>query len=175
MKRKQDYADIVFLLLILSASFLVSYLFAYKMMGSPWTDLGIHVSNANGFFDGTVSNAYPGFYLAYGLFSRILGFADVHAAATAMGFFSVLTGIAVYSISGYLLEKDTPKTTRCWIVLFMNFFGPLYLGGGTYYIGQGSFNTWHNPTNSSVKFVALICFFLFVYAYQMKSDDTVVV
>lgn len=90
-----------------------------------------------------------------------------------MGMFSVFTGIAAYVISGCVLGWDKPERVRCLIVLFISFFGPLYLGGENYYLGQGSFNAWHNPTNSGVKFFALVCFFLFVYAYQMKDGDTV--
>ena len=163
------------LVLVLCLSFVVSYLFAYKMTHNAWTDLGIHVSVAENHLDGVETSSYPGFYLVYGFFTRICGMPQAHGAACAMGFFSVLTGLAVYVISGYLLGSDGTVGIKSLIVLFMNFFGPLYLGGGKYYLGQGSFNTWHNPTNSSVKFLALLCFFLFVYIYDMHADKRVVV
>ena len=162
------------LVLVLCLSFVVSYLFSYKMTQNAWTDLGIHVSVAENHLDGVETSSYPGFYLVYGFFTRICGMPQAHGAACAMGFFSVLTGLAVYVISGYLLGSDGTVGIKSLIVLFMNFFGPLYLGGGKYYLGQGSFNTWHNPTNSSVKFLALLCFFLFVYIYDMHTDERVV-
>lgn len=164
-----------YLVIVLCLSFVVSYLFAYKMTQNAWTDLGIHVSVAENHLDGVETSSYPGFYLVYGFFTRVCGMPQAHGAACAMGIFSLLTGLAVYMISGYLLGPDGTVGMKSLIVLFMNFFGPLYLGGGKYYLGQGSFNTWHNPTNSSVKFLALLCFFLFVYIYDMNTDERVVI
>ena len=175
MQKKISGLERLYLPVVLLLSFLASYLLAYAMANKSWTDIAIHMEMANAFLDGRDPNAYPGFYLVFGLFSRICGIPEAHAAAAALGLFSVFTGIAAYIISGCVLGWNKPERVRCLIVLFISFFGPLYLGGENYYLGQGSFNAWHNPTNSGVKFFALVCFFLFVYAYQMKEGDTVAV
>jgi len=160
-------------LFVLLLSFAISYLFAYKMTFYNWTDIAIHMNMADAFLDGIESNAYPGFYLVYGFLTRICDMPQAHGAACAMGIFSVLTGVSIYVISGCFIGRKDTQVTRILIVLFMSFFGPLYFGGSSYYVGQGSFNTWHNPTNSGVKFFALACFYLFLYVYQMGKDDKV--
>ena len=173
MQKITKWSEKLYLPVVLILSFAASYMLANIMVQIPWTDLGMHTERANLFLDGMLKNSYPGYYLVLGFFSRICGVPQVHAVAVTMGLFYVATGLAVYVIAGFVLGKDASEKTKCLIVLFMNFFGPLYLGGGGYYTGAGSFNAWHNPTNTSVKFWALCSFFIFVYAYQMKSSDTV--
>lgn len=168
LKRERLYLPAVLLCV-----FAASYLLAYEMTQKSWTDLAVHMEIANAFLDGVEKNANPGFYLVFGFLSRACGMPQAHAASSAMGMFFVMTAIAVYAITGCVLGWKTPERTRCLIVLFISFFGPLYLGGESYYLGAGSFNAWHNPTNSGVKFFALACFFLFVYAYQMEKTDEV--
>lgn len=173
MQKKHFSLERLYLPVVLLLAFLVSYIFTCGMMQQSWTDLAIHVDSADAFLDGVEAHAYPGFYWVYGFFSRICGIPRIHGAAAAMGLFSVLTGLAVYMISGYVLGWDKPEKTRCLIVLFISFFGPLYLGGESYYLGPGSFNAWHNPTNAGVKCFTLACVFLFINAYSMKDGDTV--
>lgn len=168
------YLNLGILVLVLFSAFSTSYVFGLKMMQVEG-DLFVHSMLANAYLNGTFQSSYPGYYLTFGFFSRILGLPDIHAAASSMGLFSVLTGIVVYILSGCYLGREDFGTERVLLVLFMSFFGPLNLGGNHYYVGQGSFNTWHNPTNSSVKFLALICFYLFVYIYEINNNDHVAV
>ena len=171
MRKKVLSCERLYLPAALLCVFAVSYLLAYAMTQKSWTDLAVHMEIANAFLDGTERNANPGFYLVFGFLTRVCGIPQTHGAACAMGMFFVMTAAAVYVITGCVLGRNTPERTKCLIVLFISFFGPLYLGGESYYLGAGSFNAWHNPTNSGVKFFALVCFFLFVYVYQMKDTD----
>jgi len=157
---------------ILLITFFTTYVFICRMMAYD-TDVSAHTVYANEFLDGAIKNSYPGYYLIFGFLSRVCGMPQIYAAASAVGLFSVMTGIAVYVISGCVLGWNGSERIRCLIVLFMLYFGPLYLGGDSYYLGPGSFNSWHNPTNSGVKFLALICFYLFMYVFHMEEHQTV--
>lgn len=174
LSKRNRYFNLGLILLVLLSAFCTSYVFGCKMM-QVQGDLFVHSMWANEFLNGTYQCSNPGYYLTFGFFSRILGMPDVYAAASSMGLFSVLTGIVIYILSGYYSGWEDLGIGRALLVLFMSFFGPLNLGGNHYYVGQGSFNTWHNPTNSSVKFLALICFYLFVYIYDMNNNDYIVV
>lgn len=171
MQNRKFGLERLYLPLVLLSAFVCAYMLAYLMAQKSWTDIAVHMEIANAFLDGVEKNANPGFYLVFGFLTRVCGIPQTHGAGCAMGLYAVMTGLAVYVIAGYVLGWKTPERTRCLIVLFMSFFGPLYLGGESYYLGPGSFNAWHNPTNGGVKFFALVCFFLFVYLYQMQEKD----
>lgn len=50
-------------------------------------------------------------------------------------------------------------------MVFALLMGPLYVpkfSGQYYYLGQGTGNTWHNPTQFAVKGIAIVCFVLIV-------------
>lgn len=133
-------------------------------------DVALHIRFGNEMWEGTRRIAYPGWYVVHKVLS-LCCFSDRIAAALTNVFFSMLCSIMVFGLSDFLGKVSLNK--KCAIVLFMHFFGPLYFSqfGERYYLGQGTFNTWHSPTNTCVKFAALFVFVAFTKYFHMKETD----
>lgn len=73
-----------------------------------------------------------------------------------------------------LFEKFIDKAGKYifWITCLM-YVGPLYAPwfNKNYYIGQGTGNIWHNPTNICVKLFAIIAFILIVQVLQKEKNE----
>lgn len=65
---------------------------------------------------------------------------------------------------------DTEGRTIFWIVCLM-FVGPLYIPSFNlnYYLGQGTGNIWHNPSNIMVKLFAIIAFGILAKILKKKE------
>ena len=151
------------------------YNISMKFMFSNGGDLNKHIIFAKQLFEGTRKAATPVYYLTWGFFNKFLGISDKFAAAYADAFFAILCAVTIYAIAKIFLKQNLNEWGYCIVVIYMMFFGPLYFNSFSknYYLGQGTFNTWHNPTNNSVKFISLIIFFLFVYVFNLRESKKV--
>jgi hypothetical protein len=84
-----------------------------------------------------------------------------------------LTAIVFKQIAKYYLKGKFEDYSINLVVLVFSFVGPLYLPWikAQYYLGTGSPNVWHNPTNNAVKPFAIAIAFLFIVVYQMDCSQ----
>lgn len=166
--RARSILHVAALVLIIGVSV---FLITMKHTQISGNDVSRHIVFSNEIWAGIRTESYPGWYVVQGLAARLLGIPDNYAAALTDVFFSVLCGLTVFGLCDFLGEVSLNK--KCVIVLFMHFFGPLYFPqfGKRYYLGQGTFNTWHSPTNTCVKFAALFVFVAFTQYFHMKKTD----
>lgn len=70
----------------------------------------------------------------------------------------------------YLSGKNNAFISRL-LAFTIIFAGPWYIPfiNRNYYLGQGILTAWHNPTHITVKFVAVICFYLSASYLDKKS------
>lgn len=152
------------LLVVAAATFAISF----KHTAIPFTDTHIHMNDAVEIVEGRAATSYPGWYIVFGLLYRLFHIPANYSAAIACAFFAVLTGSAIY----FVLSRELGQNifVNSFIVLFMVFYGPLHFKafGDNYYLGQSSFNTWHNPTNPSVKFLAIIIFYFYIHYFHAE-------
>ena len=154
--------------IILLTSFIMGQKMASQVSSS---DLYVHIGFAEQMFDGNYKTATPVFYYVWGFFNKILGVDKSLAGAYAYTFFSCAAALSLYFIVKLFLKERITEAQRCIVVVFMTFFGSLYLPSfsQSYYLGQMSFNAWHNPTNTAVKFACILGFFLFIYSFDMDQ------
>jgi len=159
--------------LTMAVVFLTMFALACIIAQKENNDIVAHTQEANLFFEGSRGASNPGFYLIYGLFSCLLQLPDLTAAAAAMALCALLCALVVYAVTSRIMGEALGTAGKCLVVLFMHFFGPLWFPAfeGAYMIGQGTFNVWHNPTNTAVKFLAVAVFFLFVRSFHMGEDE----
>jgi len=165
---KKKWRDRVVLFLIMVIVGSTMYALSLKQY-TIISDLEEHIQSANDMLAGTVRISYPGWHLMYGFFNRCFGIPENHSAALANTCFSLLCAAAIYWCSNSMGKLE--PAVKCCIVLVMTFVGPIYFPvfGENYYLGQGSFNAWHSPTNNAVKFLAVLVFYLFVYTFHVKD------
>lgn len=161
---------------VLSLVAVTTFFITVKLASAEGGDFPAHIAFANMFFDGqtAITGYEPAFYWVYGLFARVFHIPDIYACAYANTVFSLLCAVSVYAVIGVFSKAS--RTERALATLFMMFFGPLYfagLNGTNYYLGTYSFNTWHNPTNNSVKFIAVLTFYLFIVAFHMDEAEKI--
>ena len=158
--------------IIILASYLVSYKLAFQTTRS---DLHVHIGFAEAFFKGDYKTATPIFYYVWRIFNNFFAIEKGVAGAYTYTFFCALNVVSMYFIIKLFLKDKVGELQRCAIVLFMSFIGPLYVQGFSqrYYLGQWSFNVWHNPTNTAVEFAFIIGLFLFIYSFDMDPNKKI--
>lgn len=175
MKERRKEAGLL-LPAVLSLVAVTTFFITVKLASAEGGDFPAHIAFANMFFDGqtAITGYEPAFYWVYGLFARVFHIPDIYACAYANTVFSLLCAVSVYAVIGVFSKAS--RTERALATLFMMFFGPLYfagLNGTNYYLGTYSFNTWHNPMNNSVKFIAVLTFYLFIVAFHMDEAEKI--
>lgn len=153
------------LLLIGIGTFAVS--FRQTAIGS--TDISIHMSLADAVFHSEYAVSYPGWFFTCGMLSQVFRLPLNIAAALTSSFYNVLCFAVIYLF--LRKELSDSKLLHHAIVLFMAFYGPLYLNIRDIYNSSALFNTWHNPTNTSVKFLTVLCFALVFYSADMQKES----
>ena len=156
--------DVIFCLILL---FFICFSLAFKQSLMPGTDLFIHnheflkLSNIIGF-----KLTYPLYHLLVLMFFKFgktlfpaLMSVDI-ASAIVMGLIEVFVYLLTYKVLNWYGVKRTGliafilcTVTAIWC--------PLY--NINIYLGQGSPNTWHSPTNMIVKPFAILIFFMVAY------------
>lgn len=179
---RTEISEKLFFPSILSIIGIASFILYLELI-SRGSDITTHITWANQYFDGTLTRVYPSlypaFYWLYRVFNSVFHVPDNYAGAYASTVYSLLCAIAIYIVISAVFrnKRYITEKTKSMIVLFMMFFGPVYLpgfNGSRYYLGQGTFNTWHNPTNNSVRFLTVVIFFLYLYRFfYMKEAKAV--
>lgn len=112
------------------------------------------------FFSYYQENTYPLWHVFCSIALQILPFSEGLIVAMVTSVFTMVTYIIVYK----WLKQQCNLNDNVWIISILSFFllilGPLYFPwfNEYYYLGQGTPNTWHNPTNLAVRPFAVISF-----------------
>lgn len=172
MKKITKRAEKLFVYIVLAIIGVATFAVSYRQTGNSSTDISIHMSLAAAVFNGQYAVSYPGWFFFCGMLSQLFRVPLNIAAALTSSFFNVLCFAVMY----WVLQKELGGSR--WIhhavVLFMGFYGPLYLNTKDIYNSSALFNTWHNPTNTSVKFLAVLCFALMTYSIDMQRNAKIV-
>ncbi|PHV70169.1 hypothetical protein CS063_11875 [Sporanaerobium hydrogeniformans] len=173
--KEENFNEKIALPATLSFIAFMVYNLSIKFISSAHGDIFKHIEYAEKMFEGTYKTATPIYYFVWGFFNKVLCIEKNISAAYADVFFSILCAISIYLITRLFLKDSLGEWGRCLVVIFMTFFGPLYFPSfsSNYYLGQGTFNTWHNPTNNSVKFIAISALFLFIYYFNMDENEKI--
>ncbi len=153
----------------------ISYLISQKFTLMDFGDIHSHIAFAKQMFEGTNISANPGFHKVWAIFYRI-GFNENTSCVYAYVLFSILAAISIYFVINLFLKDKVNEFQKCMILIFMTFVGPIYFSSFNrhYYVGVCSFNTWHSPTNTAVKFAFIIAFFIFIYAFDLDENETTI-
>lgn len=171
MKKLSAKTDYLLGFVILFAIGIASFAVAYRQTGLAITDISIHMMSADAIFRGNETTSYPGWFYVCGFLSHVLRLPLGVSAALASSIYNVLCFVVMY----YILRQELGEAnlTNHAIVFIMAFLGPIHFNTRDIYNNTALFNTWHNPTNTSVKFLALLCFFLMVYSVDLQKNARV--
>ncbi len=117
--------------------------------------------------------AYPLWHIATNIFYKVLGFKLLDAAATTTALFNCFAYWCVIWAWDFFVKSSFSSCLKSLWVCCLLLVGPLYAPWFSeyYYLGQGSGNVWHNPTNIAVKGFSILCFVLIIRL--LESDKTV--
>lgn len=112
-----------------------------------------------------VSVPYPIWHIGVKILYSLLGFRLDMAAAIMTAGMNVFAFWAACLVWNYLSTVKVPVSDKVFWCICLFIMGPLYVPchNDLYYLGQGTGNTWHNPTNIAVKGFAILGFALLVY------------
>lgn len=101
-------------------------------------------------------------------FCSYLGFMPAEYAAATV---SAVATVAVYLLVEKILKHYCADHTE-FLSFLLLLVGPIYIPwyNSKIYLGQGTPNTWHNPTNLMVKPFAVACFFLILFILKIIYD-----
>lgn len=129
----------------------------------------------DGFLQYYIGCTYPLWHISAKIVSSILPFSDAVSAGLTTATFS----LASFIVAIKWMQKECMPKEKVSLVSLMTFLlfvlGPLYVPqfNVRYYLGQGTPNTWHNPTNLAVRPFAILAFILIVKLIRdyKKSTD----
>lgn len=130
----------------------------------------INLGNFTHFFVNFVS--YPLWHIIVKILNRIFCFSLYSSAAGATALFNCFALWSVLFVWNRMGNKTmAPNDMAFWSVCLL-FVGPLSAPwfNKEYYLGQGTGNIWHNPTNIAVKGFAILAFYIIVHL--LKSTET---
>lgn len=171
MKKTTDRALVIVYMILL---FVITYLIVMKSCLNCCSDYSIHsclaysllLRNPIEYFK---ENAYPLWhFLVYILIKQ--GVLKNDASAIITGFLNVVTLSIVYK---YCSKKCITSKIGIATVAFLTvIIGPMYLPfyNEYVYVGQGSPNVWHNPTNLCVRPIAIVTFWLFCDLFKKQRE-----
>lgn len=138
------------------------------------SDTFMHIQFGKQWIQGTYALTYPVWHLVVLCFMKF-SIPEVYAAAYANALFAFLCAAVIYYIFDFFFQDKSNSLLNSFLTVIVLFFGPIYVPyfNVQYYLGQGMFNTWHNPTNNAVRFLALGIVFLFVYADCLEDTRKV--
>lgn len=137
---------------------------------TPWA-LTITRSNLFEFMTNYV--AYPLWHLFVRLFTEWFPYSPLNTAAGVTALFNCFALWSVMFVWNRLSKHTMEFGNVAFYSTILLFIGPLSLPSFNpfYYLGQGSGNVWHNPTNIAVKGFAVLCFFLIIYILESTKTD----
>ena len=141
-------------------------------MHTIWADkLNINGSNLIEFVTNYVS--YPLWHICVRIFYKLFPSETASTAAGVTALFNCLALWGIIFIWYKLANKSTGLENISFYSTCLLIVGPLSFPrfNPRYYLGQGSGNVWHNPTNIAVKGFAVLCFALIVYILETGKTD----
>lgn len=157
-KKKWIY-QIVFAIIL----YTVTYAIVFKQMHIEWSDYYLHAADADEIPLGSIlsyvmsGHLYCMWHMLVKVTSRVLCMPMEYAAANI----TALTNVVVYFfVMKVMMSYHVVKSEVMSFLLLL--LGPVYIPwyNPELYLGQGTPNTWHNPTNLMVKSFAICCFFM---------------
>lgn len=169
LSKKIEMQDIEKCLLGTILLYIMTYL-AVSRNGQLSIDFSAHASWAAELCSGELTvreflvnkSSYPIWHVVTAILYKYVGLNENEAAASATAFFNCFTYWCVNAVwSCYGGDGQQKSNTWLWSFLLM-IMGPLYMPryAQYYYLGQGTGNIWHNPTNMAVKGTAVLAFML---------------
>lgn len=168
IKRKAHLVRIAFMTIIIISS----YLMFVRLIG----DFGFHLASAGdlnkvGLRAYLSDHTYPLWHMLVAGLIR-LGVPGNHSAALVT---SICNGATFFLVDYYLIKRlgnELPETVLSFLAATLLFVGPFYIPwyNENLYLGQGSPNVWHNPTNLCVRPFAVLSFFLLVEIVEQAKD-----
>ena len=125
------------------------------------TTIKLHIQFADDLVGGIIRLPHLGFFQAAVAFHNLLGLSIENASFLTLSIASTLTALVIFVILRLHLPTSSMGTVLGFTAILL-IAGPIYLPffNESVYFGQGSPNVWHNATVVTVKFVALIAFYL---------------
>lgn len=157
----------------LTAIFIITFLISVYEMSFSYSDYSVHteiaMSLSDDFFSFLKANLYPVWHILVWICTTAFTIPQIYAAPFVSAFVNAIVYLAVYK----LLQKEFPKQNILCACLTaaVCVVGPIYLPwyNENLYLGQGTPNLWHNPTNLMVKPVAVITFFYFLHLFKAEN------
>lgn len=115
--------------------------------------------------------AYPLWHIVTKTFYKVLNFPLIGAAAATTALFNCFAYWCVMRAWDFFADFGIPSYAKAFWSCCLLVVGPLYAPwfSDRYYLGQGSGNVWHNPTNIAVKGFCILCFILIVQLLQSEK------
>lgn len=116
---------------------------------------------------------YPAWHILLCIGFRLLG--SIRLACGLLNSFFI---VSVYVVMAVIFYRELSIYKRNIIAPFMGlamvFIGPLYMPviNEQYYLGQFTFNVWHNPTTIAVKPIAVLITYLYVLIVRDSLEKT---
>ena len=108
--------------------------------------------------------SYPLWHILTKFCYKILNFSLGNAAAFSTAVFNCFVYCCIVYVWNFFTVSPVASPIKAFWTCCLLMVGPLYAPWFSeyYYLGQGSGNTWHNPTNIAVKGFSILCFALIV-------------
>lgn len=160
--------------------FTITYTIALKLLGLSelGSDYYMHAKSAasfstHNFLDYYKTNAYPMWHFITKLNIKILRIPMEEAAALTSGVINMITYFIVYYIYNKFLDTNISRKIVSSLVFVLLIVEPIYISwyNQYLYLGQGSPNVWHNPTNPMVRPFAVIIFYMFLTMYKRYKNN----
>lgn len=157
---------------ILYASvFAVSFFLFYSQANSTIrSDLKPHLRMVDSLPESISEISHPGFHVIVWIGSKILNVSTAFVAVYFLSGAVVLTVYAVHRILRSILEDQCSELFLLFVSLMLILVAPLYCPffNLKLYLGQGSPNTWHSPTQIAYRPFILLTFHLFPLLFNSK-------
>lgn len=117
--------------------------------------------------------SYPLWHILVNGLHKMFPTDTLSTAASVTALFNCFALWAIMYIWGKFSNTYVDFTDVSFWSVCLLFVGPLSLPvfSPYYYLGQGSGNVWHNPTNIAVKGFAVVCFFLIVHILESTKTE----
>lgn len=111
---------------------------------------------------------YPIWHILVGFFNKVFYIPKEYSAGLTSAIFVMLSFLLVRKIFLFLAREVKKSKSKLILIdlfaLVLMFVQSIYLPffNKTQFFGQGGAHTWHNPTNTAVQPLALLCVVLFI-------------
>lgn len=129
-------------------------------------DWGAHAA----LIDGWTDIAYPGWHVLASTLKTLLSLPTAEACALASALFAALATFGIRVMARLMAPRLDARAADV-LSLCLTMVGPLYFPWikSTYYVGTGTPNAWHNPTNAAARPFALLCLALYGWLSLTRS------